>query len=95
MIRDGLKRAESKPPKNEDVARALSCFTGPSGEAKVKKLVDTVTNTMLAPGEADDEDSLRRNAEPYIIDLIFKWGTKEEEIKAGLMKVFKFKPVFW
>ncbi|KAH0341174.1 hypothetical protein KCU81_g6426, partial [Aureobasidium melanogenum] len=62
--------AESKPPKNEDVTRALSYFMGPSGEAEGKKLVAAVTNTVSALGESDDEDILKCNAEPVIIDLI-------------------------
>ncbi|KAH0127296.1 hypothetical protein KCU67_g17340, partial [Aureobasidium melanogenum] len=93
MIRDGLKRAESKPPKNEEVARALSYFMGPPGEAEVKKLVATVTNTMLALGEVKDEDILRRNAEPVIMDLIINW--RDEERRAGLEKLFRFNRALW
>ncbi|KAG9957290.1 hypothetical protein KCU61_g9204, partial [Aureobasidium melanogenum] len=93
LIRSGLKRAESKPPKNEEVARALSSFMGPSGEAEVRKLVATVTNTMLALGEVNDEDILRRNAEPVIIDLIVK--PREEERRAGLEKLFRFNSALW
>ncbi|KAG9674690.1 hypothetical protein KCU99_g9594, partial [Aureobasidium melanogenum] len=93
MIRDGLKRAESKFPKNEEVARALSYFMGPSAEAEVKKLVATVTNTMLALGEVNDEDILRRNAEPVIIDLIV--NPREEERRAGLEKLFRFNRALW
>lgn len=93
MTRSGLKRAESKPPKNEHVARALSYFTGPPGEAEIKKLVAAVTNTMLALGEVDDEDVLRRCAEPRIIDLITNW--RDEEIRAGLVELFKFEPTLW
>ncbi|KEQ65735.1 uncharacterized protein M437DRAFT_63285 [Aureobasidium melanogenum CBS 110374] len=93
LIRDGLRRAESKPPKNEDVARALSYFMGPSGEAEVKQLVAAVTNKMCALGEDNDEDILRRNAEPEIIDLIINW--RDEERRAGLEKVFKFNSALW
>ncbi|KAG9588415.1 hypothetical protein KCU77_g8730, partial [Aureobasidium melanogenum] len=92
LIRSGLKRAESNPPKNQEVARALSSFMGPSGEAEVKKLVATVTNTMLALGEVNDEDVLRRNAEPVIIDLIV--NPREEERRAGLEKLFRFNSAF-
>lgn len=92
MIRSGLKRAKSKPPKNENVARALSFFAGPSGEAEVRKLVAAVTNNMGALGEFDDEEVLRHNAEPEISDLITSWGSREEEIRAGLVKLFKFEP---
>lgn len=93
LIRDGLRRAESEPPKNEDVARALSYFMGPSGEAEVKKLVATVTYTMLALGETNDEDILRRNAEPHIIDHIINW--RDEERRAGLEKLFRFNRALW
>ncbi|KAK6003813.1 hypothetical protein QM012_009584 [Aureobasidium pullulans] len=95
LIRSGLKRAESNPPKNENVARALSHFTGLTGEAEVKKLVATVTNKMLARGECNDPNVLSRNAEPYIIDLMTEWGSKEKEIKRGLVKLSKFNPALW
>lgn len=66
---------------------------GPSGEAKVKKLVAAVTNKMCALGEDNDEDVLRRNAEPEIIDLIINW--RDEERRSGLEKVFKFNSALW
>jgi hypothetical protein len=69
MTRDGLERAKSKLPENEDVTCALSYFTGPPGGAEVKKLVAAVTNNMCALGEIDDEDVLRRNAEPEVIEF--------------------------
>lgn len=95
MVRSCLKRARSKPPKNEDVVRALSYFMGPTGEAEVKKLVAAVTNNMCALGEVNDEEVLRRNAEPWIIDMITGWNYREDKTSAGLIKFFKFNPVFW
>lgn len=90
-----MKRAKFNPPKNEDVARALSFFTGPSGEEEVKELIAEVTNTVSDLGEVNDPDTFRRCAEPLIIGLIFKRGSKEEEVRAGLVKLFKFQPVLW
>ncbi|KAG9748936.1 hypothetical protein KCU73_g6957, partial [Aureobasidium melanogenum] len=88
MTRDGLERAKSKLPENEDVTCALSYFTGPPGGAEVKKLVAAVTNNMCALGEIDDEDVLRRNAEPEVIE--FEEG--RDKSRAGDFRDWDTKP---